>query len=280
MPPRLSLLGLLGLIAVVAVVGCSGNQLEYVEVKDIDERLTSEELESFLRIVEALPDQKLPALPPVFAPPPEWAPSRTLPVNELLAEEQKAIDERWDVPRLAERLERNRRLGRLLEQEQLTTEQFVGLTLTIGLALSHGTLREEQDLADVLNHGREAIERLNRNTRSFATHPPEGRYHVLSQAAWVARVDRAKHLQLVPPENVELIAPHRETLARMFPPEYTTNPLDAIADPLEEWGTPFEELPESGHDDELTWDRAEALIGTDELQPVSVERAEAGELMP
>jgi hypothetical protein len=268
---------LLIISGLLALPGCADEQVEYVEVKDIDERLTDEELESFIRIIEALPDQKLPPLPPVFAEPSEWAPSRTLPVNELLAEERKLVDERWNVETLARRLERNRRLARLLQKERLTTEQFVGLTLTIGLALSRGTLRDDQDLDDIRDRGREAIERLNRNTRSFAAHTPEGRHYVLSQAAWLARLDRAEHLQLVPRENVELIAPRREKLAGMFPPEYTANPLDAIADPLEEWGTPFEELAESGRDDELTWDRADALIGTDRLEPVSTDSAATAE---
>ena len=107
-----------------------------------------------------MPEGRLPPLPVVFAAPPEWPPSRTLPVNELLAEEQKAIDERWDVERLAERLGRHRRLARILKQERLTAEQFVGLSLAIGLALSRGTLRAEQDLEQIVERGRQAIERL------------------------------------------------------------------------------------------------------------------------
>ncbi|HUG90424.1 MAG TPA: hypothetical protein VML55_06305 [Planctomycetaceae bacterium] len=249
--------------------GCGSDRLDYIEVKDIDERLTDDEVQTFVRIVEGLPERKLPPLPPVFATPPEWAPSRTLPVNELLAEEQKTIDERWDVGRLAERLERLRRLGRLLKQERLTREQFVGLSLTIGMALSRGTLRAEQDLDEVIERGKQAIERLSRNTRSFAAHPPEGQYYVLSQAAWLARIDRAEHLKRVPLENVALLERHREVLAGVFAAEFTTNPLDPLADPLDEWGIPFEELPDTGRDDELTWDPAEAIIGRDRLQPVS-----------
>jgi hypothetical protein len=261
------------LVAIAALLsaGCGSDQLDYIEVKDIDERLTEDELQTFLRITEAVPEGRLPPLPVVFAAPPEWPPSRTLPVNELLAEEQKAIDERWDVERLAERLGRHRRLARILKQERLTAEQFVGLSLAIGLALSRGTLRAEQDLEQIVERGRQAIERLNRNTRSFAAHSPEGRHYVLSQAAWLVRIDRAEHLQLVPAENVELVERHREALARVFPAEYAANPLDSLADPLEEWGTPFEELPASGRDDELSWDPAEAIISHDALQPVATE---------
>ena len=95
-----------------------------------------------------------------------------------------------------------------------------------------------------------------------------------SQAAWLVRIDRAEHLQLVPAENVELVERHREALARVFPAEYAANPLDSLADPLEEWGTPFEELPASGRDDELSWDPAEAIISHDALQPVATEPAD------
>jgi hypothetical protein len=260
--------------AALLVAGCGSGQLDYIEVKDIDERLTEDEVRTFVRIVDALPDRRLPPLPPVLAHPPDWAPSRTLPVNELLAEEQKSIADRWDVARLAERLDRNRRLSRLLKQERLTREQFVGLALAIGLALSRGTLRSDQDLDELIDRGRDAVEVLSRNTRSFATHSPEGRYQVLSQAAWLARIDRAAHLRLVPAENVALVEKHRASLVPMFPAEYTTNPLDPLADPLEEWGTPFEELPDSGRDDELTWDPADAIIGADRLVPVSTQPVE------
>ena len=52
-------------------------------------------------------------------------------------------------------------------------------------------------------------------------------------------------------------------LEPIFPGEFTSNPLDAVVDLLEEQGLPFEELAESGSDDQIEWNADEAEFGTD-----------------
>jgi hypothetical protein len=81
---------------------------------------------------------------------------------------------------------------------------------------------------------------------------------------WLARLDRAKLLRQVPPENsVRLVELFGEKLHEIFPVDFTTNPLDAVADHLKERGIPFEDTPQAGDDSRLEWRRFEAAVGTD-----------------
>lgn len=250
-------------LVVAACLGCEAESLDYTEVKRIDERITAHELTTLLRIAQALPDQKLPSLPAVFIPPPQWNEIRTLPVSELVAEEQRSLAERWSVPWIVRQLERNRPLHRVLQRERITPEQFAGLVLATGAALSRSALRENQDLEKIIARGEPTVERLRRETRSFASFSQEARHYVLQQAAWLTRVDRAQRLKQVPAENVALVNQHRTALEHVFAAEFLTNPLDSIADRLEEEGLPFEEQSDSGRDAEITWDPREAIIGMD-----------------
>ena len=250
---------------VCLLLGCSEMAPEYTEVKRIDEPVTPAELEAFLRIARDLPDGRLPKLPAVFLPPPEWSATRTLPVSELVVEERQRIEERWSVDWLTSHLERSRALDRVLKREQLTTGQFVGLWLTLGAAMSRSTVREDQDLDRLVERGTAVVEGLLQDKRPFSEHSQVARHAALSQAVWLTRVARARRLREVPLENLELIRERHSTLAELLPPEFMANPFDSITDPLEEWGIPFEELPESGTDDQLGWDANEALIGQDPL---------------
>lgn len=250
-------------VLLTVCVGCEAESLDYTEVKRIDERITAQELTMLLRIAQALPDQKLPSLPAVFVSPPQWNEIRTLPVSELVAEEQRSLAERWSGSWIVQQLERNRPLHRVLQRERITPEQFAGLVLATGAALSRSTLRESQDLDKIIARGEPAVERLRRETRSFALFSQEARHYLLQQAAWLTRVDRAQRLKQVPAENVALVSQHRTELERVFPAEFLTNPLDSIADRLEEEGLPFEEQSASGRDAEITWDPREAIIGID-----------------
>lgn len=244
-------------------VGCGEEQLEFTETKRINEKVTEAELQTFLRIVESLPDQQLPDVPPVFAPPPVWNQSRTLPVGELVNEEQNLLAERWTAEWMARHLQRNRPLARALRREEMTLEQFVGFTLAIGAALARNTIRDNQDLDEILKKGHAAVERLRRDTRPFSSLRQDGRYYILWQAEWITRIDRVERLKQVPPENIALVRAHREKLEEIFPAEFATNPLDAVVDLLEEKGLPFEELAGSGSDAEIDWEADEAIVGTD-----------------
>ena len=201
-------------------------------------------------------------------PPPDWDEGRTFEVRELVDREIKMLAERSDVEKLATHLPKNRPLLRALRREQLTPEQFVGLSLAIGVALSRSTLRDDQDLDRIIEEGERKIDELKQNAKPFHLHSQEGKHRVLRQAVWITRVDRAKRLKTVPPENyVDLVQKHGESLAAIFPEEFTVNPLDAIADLLEEQGTPFEELAESGTDAEIDWNENEAIVGKDPPDP-------------
>ena len=250
------------------LAGCADAPLEFTEVKRISEKVTDADLNTFLRIVNSLPDEKLPEFPSVFAPPPDWDQGRTFEVSELVEREIKMLAGRSDVEKLGTHLQKNRRLQRALRREQLTPAQFAGLSLAIGVAISRSTLRDDQDLDKIIEEGERKIDELKQDMKSFHLHSPEGQHRVLQQAAWITRIDRAKRLKLVPPENyIDLVQKHGEKLAAIFPDEFTANPLDAVADRLEERGTPFEELAESGSDTEIEWNEADAIVGKDPPDP-------------
>jgi len=251
------------LAALSATAGCAKEQLEYTEVKRIDEKVTEPELQVFLRIVRALPGERLPEMPPVFAPPPDWNSSRTLPVNELVAAEANRLAMRRNsVQWISQHLQRNRPLQRALRREQMTADQFVGLSLALGVAMARNTLREDRDLDEIIRQGREAVDRLRALTAPFNSLSPDAMHHIREEAVWLTRIDRARRLRAVPPENAYLIAQHGEELQDVFPEEFTTNPLDAVADLLSEKGLPFHETEKSGFDDAIEWSRDDAIFGT------------------
>ena len=243
--------------------GCAEGTLEYVELKRLDEPVSESELQSLLRIVRALPDKRLPRFSEVFQPVPEWNRSRNLPVNELLEEQRQLLERRWSIDAMAESLQGNRVLQRALRRERMTVKQFASLALTVGVAMARSTLRDEQDLDEILQKGEIALKRLRRDTRPYSSLTKAGMYYVAQQARWLTRVYRARHLNMVPQSNIELVRSHWSDLTKIFPEEFATNPLDAISDPLEERGVPFRELAETGSDDNLRWTEAQAIIGTD-----------------
>ena len=96
---------LVSLVCSLAIaVGCAGDTLDYTETKRIDEKVTETELQTFLRIIDSLPEQKLSQMPSVFTPSSEWDQARTLPVNELVNEESNLIEERSSADFLAKQL--------------------------------------------------------------------------------------------------------------------------------------------------------------------------------
>lgn len=261
---------LIGLCA--AVAGCGVDQLEYTEFKRIDEKVTEAELEQFLRVIDSLPDKKLPKIDQVFAPLPSWSPARTLPVNDLADEEQKLLDQRWSVEAISRKLKQDRVLQRALRREQMTLEQFVGMSLTLGAALAKSMLRDQQNLDRIIASGRAEIGILRKDKRSFSKLNRETQHTILRRAGYLTRVDRARRLKEVPPENIALVRKHVEKLTTIFPGDVTTNPLDAVADLLEERGMPFEEMKPSGFDVDITWDSENAKIGVDSPDPVISEK--------
>ncbi len=260
--------GAIWLLAWVWVfAGCSAKRLEYVEVKRIDEVVTEAELDAFLEVVRLLPDEKLPEFQPIYRKPARWSVGRTLPVSELVNEETAQIERPWDTKHLAQEVETNRRLQRVLRRVEMTPEQFMGLMLSVGTAMNRSRMPEDFDFDGLIQHGQKVINRLKRNRTPFVDYSPDRQFSVTREAIWLNRVDRAKRLQDVPHENVELVRKHWDELAAIFAKEFQIDPLEAIADHLREQGTPFEELPVTGSDAAIQWNPDEAFIGTDPPDP-------------
>jgi hypothetical protein len=256
--------------------GCAQEHVKFTEFKRADEKITQAELKQLLKIVNSLPEKRLPDLSSAYARPPEWIESRTLSVGELVVEEEKRLENRTSVEWIARELQGKRSLQRTLKRHDVTGEQFVGLTLAIGVALSKTTLRENQDLDRTIQRGQKEIETLRADERPFSELRPEEMHSILQRAVWITRLDRAKRLKLVPPENIALVQQHRKALEAIFPRDFLANPLDAVADRLDEQGLPFEELPETGSDEGMKWDAQTAIRGTDPPDPEPLPAASAG----
>lgn len=252
------------LAAAMILSGCGDATLTFTEVKRVSEEVTPSELRTFFEIVEHLPEKKLPPFPDLYLPLPNWNAERTLPISDLVDAEQVMLAERWGTERLVDSLPQSRRLDRWLLRKRITREQFVGLTLAIGAALSRSTVRENQNLSGIMAKGESVVSRLRSKGEPFNTLSPEAMHAVLHEAAWITRHDRARRLLSVPEKNVELVLKHVDDLVKLFPAELTQNPFDGIADRLDEQGIPFEELPGNNSYDSLSWDPEDAIVGRDD----------------
>ncbi len=251
----------------ILLCGCGEETLDYTEVKRIDELVSTDELKSILRIARSLPDNRLPKLPNIYTSPPVWTAERTLSVKELIAEEEETIRRRNDIEQLAEYLGHNSRLDELLKKERMTREQFVGLFITVGVAMSRSTMTEEADFEEIIHDGRAALRPLQRDQTSFATYSEDQQFFILQQAKWLTRIDRAEKLNLVPPENLQLVREHNDLLAPIFPEELQSDPLQAVTNPSEEIGTPFEDTAATQFDQKIRWSPQDAILGSDALAP-------------
>lgn len=249
----------------VAATGCDDPRLTYTEVKRLDEAISASELRSFLEVVDHLPGRKLPGFPELYLPPPDWNEERTLPVTDLVEVELRTLEDRWKTDQILDALPDSRNLERWLRRKQMTRRQFAGLALAIGAALSRGTVRENQKLAEIASKGEREVFALRQDERPLNTlrTRPEELHHVLHRATWITRYDRARRLLAVPDENVQLVLKHWERLVEIFPASLTQNPFDPIADRLEDQGIPFEPTPGSDSLDVLDWDETDAIIGRD-----------------
>ena len=258
--PMLSLLALL----LASVSGCGEIELKDRTVKRIDEPISAADVRAYVEVVRHMPGRKLPNLPPLFLPPPEWNPERTLPVSDLVDSELLALEERWDYEPLVHLLPDSRTFDRWLLRKRMTREQFAGMTLVIAAALSRSTIRPEQRLEEIIARGEATRNDLRKLNVPFNSLPPAMMHDVLHRAAWLTRYDRAERLASVPIENVNAVNRYFDQLAPLFPSTVTENPFDAITDRLEVEGVPFEELPDGESLDVLTWDKAAAIVGRDE----------------
>lgn len=256
-------------LLLLCATGCGDIELKDRTVKRIDEPISAANVRAYVEVVRHMPGKKLPNLPPLFLPPPEWNPERTLPVSDLVDSELLALEERWDYEPLVQLLPESRSFDRWLLRKRMTREQFAGMTLVIAAALSRSTIRPEQNLDEIIARGEATRNELRKLNVPFNSLPPAMMHDVLHRAAWLTRYDRAERLASVPVENVKAVTRYFEHLAPLFPSTVTENPFDAITDRLEVEGVPFEELPGGESLDVLTWNKAMAIVGRDEptMQP-------------
>ena len=123
-------------------------------------------------------------------------------------------------------------------------------------------MRPDQDLKLIVEQGKRRISKLRSQTQRFQPARPDQQHDVLTTAVWITRIDRARRLSEVPPENLALVKAHYDRLKAIFPQEFWGNPFDPIADQIEELGMSFEELKQTGLDAEIDWKESDALRGT------------------
>lgn len=247
--------------------GCEEPEVVQPEPKRADDRLTQSDIDSFLAIVESLPEQKLPSLPAVMLPAPQWSRNRTLPINELVKEEERVLADRKSIEWYTGHFPQSRFLKRALRRERLTIEQFVGLYLALGTTLSRGRVPADRDLDQILERGKRAIGELRKDQRIFSSLPEEQAYFLHEQSGWLAVVDRASRLKLVHPDNLTLATENETRLRTLLPAEFSRNPLQEFATILDDRGVPFQELSGQETDDHIAWSREKALVGSTEASP-------------
>ncbi len=251
------------LLAFTIAAGCAEPEFVQPEPKRADDLLTKAEIDSFLAIVDSLPDQKLPKqIPAVILPAPQWNRNRTLPVNELVKEEEKALTDRQSIDWfIAHFPAPSRFLKRALRRERMTLEQFVGLYLALGISMSRDRLPADRDLDQILLRGKQAIAELKKDQRPFSSLPEEQAYFLHEQSGWLAIVDRATRLKPVHPGNLLLVREYAERLGAVMPAEFTSNPLLEFSTILDDRGVPFQEPAGQDSDDRIPWNREHVVVG-------------------
>lgn len=242
-------------------LGCARVEVDYREVIRPDEIVHSAEWQAFRRIVAKLPSSRMQQFPDQSQPLPQWHQARTLPVDELAAEERALLDRSWDPQRLAREFWPRNATDNPFDGEQLTAEQFAGLTLTLETALRRASLPEDFPLESVIARGKAAIQHLSQDKRLYSSLSLEDRHRVLDEAAWLHYLHEAQTLQSVPEVNIGLVQRNAKWLREILPARSFTPPLQAAAELLREEGLPFIEQPESGLDAEIEWSSSDALVG-------------------
>ena len=255
--------GLIACLCAAFLAGCSEPVVVPSEPKRADDPLTEAELASFLSIADSLPDRRLPPIPAVVLAAPRWNRNRSLPIYELVKEEEAARVDRWSIDWLAAHCPQTRFLRRALRREKMTVEQFAGLYLALGTALYRDSVPADRELEQILERGQKAIAELKKDHRLFSSLPEDHAYFLQEQSGWVAVVDRARRVRPVHPANLALVREHRERLARLMPAEFLRNPFLEFTTILDERGVPFQEPPGTESDDRIVWSREQALVGND-----------------
>lgn len=245
-----------------AAAGCADEEFAAGDPRQIEDKISEKELESFLRVVEVLPEPKLAMFPAIFLAPPQWTTSRTLPVKDLVKEEETLLHERSTPTALIKHMPNSRFVQRILRHERMTDEQFVSLYVALGLAMSRAHIPAEFDFDATLARGNRALAALRKDGTIFSSLKEDVAYSVQESAAWISLMNRLQKLRQVPRENIELVAAHRQKLAALFPSEFARNPLGEFAKVLQDTGVPFDEPAGHDSDEFLPWSREQAVVGS------------------
>lgn len=247
------------LLLLIATTGCVDETPPFTEVKRPDERITQVEWVAFRRVCNALPHLPVSCPEPVFPETPDWPGSRTLPISDLVGEEQRDLELHWSVTRWARLLKGDHRLERHLRREQMTLNQFCGMLVTLGTAVARAQLSDDFPLTQQLAKAETIRAALRKDNRVFSSLSSEQQFDVLRDAAWVTRANLMERLLLPPEENLRLVRQHDEWLRKLLPAEFFVDRKDTLIDRMSAEGVPFFESPEVGEDWNIVWDPATAV---------------------
>ncbi|QDT64389.1 hypothetical protein [Calycomorphotria hydatis] len=266
-------LGFLAL-ACVLVVGCGSSELEYTELKRLDERLTKSDMGVLLVLFKSMSEEDLTKLPVVLAQKPSWAPERTLPVREMMDEELDRIQQDSSVERVSATLPDSRTVRHLLQHQKMTREQLAALYVSVGYAISKSKWTRRWTLENLVRRGEQEMRNLRSDSRPFNSLPADARHHILEKAAWVAVADRAERLLDVPDENVDFVEAYFEKLQQYYPAGYFQDPLATVMPRLEVYGVPFAETDPSRKDEDILWYQSHAIMGYDSPEKTAAETSD------
>ena len=247
----------------VLLSGCGGHVEVGVHVKELSEEVTSEELERFLAIVDRLPGKKLPAFESPLTPPIRWEKGQEKSIERIATERIEQLESRWTSDFLTPFFVRNPKLRWAMASAEVTPEEFAGLALSFGTALSRSSLPTDADLSGLTKLTIEGVKKLKKDGRSLAMLPPDEQYRICQQSLWIPLQDVITHFAMVPESNLRLAQANRERLAKAFPPEFSENLLQHYEKILNNSGLPFEDLTETGITDLTAWNPTETSHTTE-----------------
>lgn len=250
---------LLACATLSSLAGCEQPTVEFLETKNVEERLTEKEIIAVVAVLDAVGEPEKSKLPFPFLSPPAWSRSRTLPVSELIAAEEDALDRVWSPEDAATRIPKGEPWDTALQTQRLTREQFCALILNLAATLARSSADRTVSLKQLADRGVQELSSLANDERPFSSLSSDERHHALNQAIWLTIRDRAEKLALVPQENIEAVTTVGPVLRKALGDAYFADPFEGLYPRPEDSGVPFQEGELSDMD--LTWSPSNAITG-------------------
>ena len=247
-------------VALPILSGCEKAAVEFLETKNVEERLSEKEIAAIVAVLETVGENEKAKLPFPFLPPPAWSQSRTLPVSELISAEEDSLNRVWSSEDAATRIPKGEPWDSALKTQRLTREQFCALVLNLAAALARSSTDRTISLKQLAERGDRELASLANDERPFSSLTSDERHHALNQAIWLTIRDRAEKLALVPTENVEAVAAAGPALRKSLGEIYFRDPFRDLYPRPEDAGVPFQEGELS--DADLTWSPSNTIIGS------------------